>query len=233
MESTAATNGKALIDTPPDSFESRDHWNRIYSTKASNELSWHEDKPQLSLDLIGRHVASHSSIIDIGGGTSMLVPLLLRSGFGRGTVVDLSEAALRLVREGVNPSEEHRITLCPDNILEALDVGCFDVWHDRAVFHFLTEAKDRARYVEVAEQTVRPGGHLVLGTFGLDGPERCSGLPVCRYDSAGIAQIFARSFRVLESVDQLHKTPSGVDQHFLFTVFSRDTVDPEDDRIGF
>lgn len=212
---------------PTDPSAIRSHWNGIYSTKASNELSWHEDKPRLSLDLIERYVAPHSSIIDIGGGTSMLVPWLLRSGFDRGTIVDLAEAALQRVRDRVDSSEEHRMTFRAENILEAPDVGCFDVWHDRAVLHFLTDVKDKKRYVEVAEQTVRPGGHLVLGTFARHGPDRCSGLPVCRYDSAGIAQLFAKSFRVLESVDHLHKTPSGDDQHFLFTVFSRNVIDPQ------
>jgi len=199
----------------------RDHWNRIYSTKAAKELSWHEDDPTLSLHLIERYAAPHSSIVDVGGGSSMLVSLLVRSGFGPSTVVDLSEAALQQVRDRLDPSERDLITFREGNILETKDLGQFDVWHDRAVFHFLNEAKDRKRYIEVAERTVRPGGHLILGTFALDGPERCSGLPVCRYDSACIAQLFERGFQVLDSVDHFHKTPWGAEQRFLFTVLSK------------
>ena len=221
MESTEVTDRQGLMGGPDDKTDYRDHWNCIYSTKAAKELSWHEDEPSLSLDLIERYVAPHSSIVDVGGGSSMLVPLLVRSGFGPSTIVDLSEAVLRQVRDRLDPSERDLITLRAENILEAMNLGQFDVWHDRAVFHFLTEAKDRERYVDLAARTVRPEGHLILGTFALDGPEQCSGLPVCRYDSAGIAQLFGKSFEVLDSADHFHSTPWGVDQRFLFTVLSR------------
>lgn len=233
MESTEATDREVLMGSLTEKSGSRDHWNRIYSTKASKELSWYEDEPRLSLDLIGRYVAPHSSIVDVGGGLSMLVPLLAAKGFGPCTVVDLSDAALKQVRERLGVSGGDLITFRVGNILRAVDLGHFDAWHDRAVFHFLTDAKDRERYVELAAQTVRPGGHLILGTFALSGPDRCSGLPICRYDSVGIAQLFAKSFRVLDYVDHLHKTPSGVDQKFLFTVLSRNAGALQDGQSGF
>lgn len=175
----------------------------------------------MSLDLIERFVAPHSTIIDVGAGSSRLAQRLIEKGYGPCTVVDISRRALELVRDRLSPQEALQITFKVADILDAVDLGTFDLWHDRAVFHFLTDSQDRVRYVRVAAETVRPGGYLILATFSPHGPDHCSGLPVCRYDVEAIQEIFSPSFELRYFVDDVHHTPGGAEQRFIYTVLAR------------
>ena len=202
--------------------DAREHWDRIYSAaQEEGQWSWHQDDPTVSLRLIERFAEPHSTVIDVGGGSSLLAQRLIEKGYGPCTVVDISEYAIKLVSDRLSPRDSPQIVFKVANILDTAHLGTFDLWHDRAVFHFLTEPEDRARYVRVAAETVRPGGHIILATFSSRGPDRCSGLTVCRYDAEAIQEIFSPSFGLLYSVDDVHKTPGGAEQRFVFTVLAR------------
>lgn len=199
----------------------RQHWDRIYASKAVDSLSWHEVQPDVSLRLIRAYAAPGSNLIDVGGGCSLLVPEFIADGFPQGTVVDLSSEALHALASKLPPGQASKITFLVRDILDPAPLGSFQVWHDRAVFHFLTDPDDQKRYVHLAQQSVLAGGHLILAAFGLKGPDRCSNLPVCRYDAAALAQIFAPHFRLLHSEEHLHLTPAGQQQPFTYTVFRK------------
>ncbi|WP_437191113.1 class I SAM-dependent methyltransferase [Planctomicrobium sp. SH527] len=197
------------------------HWNSVYQSKSDTEVSWFEPEPQVSLELIRSVAPDGGSVIDVGGGTARLVDSLLQqSKPGQIAVLDVSEAALRKVKErlGEQAGEVHWVV---GDVTEQSGLGQYDVWHDRAVFHFLTDAAERGRYAELAAQTVRPGGHAILGVFALDGPQKCSGLEVCRYDAAGLARELGPAFRLVREHPHRHVTPSGKVQSFCFAVFQR------------
>jgi 2-polyprenyl-3-methyl-5-hydroxy-6-metoxy-1,4-benzoquinol methylase len=196
------------------------HWEGLYRRSQEEERSWSQAKPEPSLSLILKFSRPNDRVVDVGAGTSSLLAHLARRGYARLTAVDRSATALRTSRsraeaEGVRPLV--RI----GDVARLRSLGPFDVWHDRACFHFLTEPSDRDRYVRQATRAVRPGGHLVLGTFALDGPERCSGLPVTRYDAAGLARAFAPGFRLVAATRRRHHTPWGAVQPFTFVVLER------------
>ena len=198
----------------------RQHWESIYRTKAEDELSWHQDEPTLSLRLIREVASPESRIIDIGGGTSPLAARLSEDGFGCVTVLDISDAAVRRSRTRSQPLARGARWIRAD-VTKAKRLGRFDIWHDRAVFHFLTDLRDRRAYVDLARRTVPVGGHLVLATFALDGPEKCSGLDVVRYDSQTLDAEFATGFELLRKVRESHRTPWGTRQPFTYVVFRR------------
>jgi SAM-dependent methyltransferase len=198
-----------------------EHWDRVYTTNPSSKLSWHDESHTVSLSFIHRYASPGSSVIDIGGGSSTLVPSLVEQGFGPCTVVDISAKALQNAREGAAPATAALITWKVADILMPQQFGTFDVWHDRAVFHFLITPEQRAQYVQTAGTTVRKGGHLILAAFRPDGPERCSGLPVCRYNSMSLASLFVPDFKHKASSDHMHITPSGAEQPFTYTVLER------------
>ena len=201
--------------------DTRDHWDQIYTAQEANQWSWHQDDPIVSLELIERFAEPHSTVIDVGGGSSLLTQRLIEKGYGPCTVVDISQSALKLAGDRLGPRKSPQIVFKVANILDTAHLGTFDLWHDRAVFHFLTEPEDRARYVSVAAETVRPGGHIILATFSSQGPDHCSGLQVCRYDAEAIQEIFFPSFDLRYSIDDVHKTPGGAEQQFIFTVLAR------------
>ena len=205
-------------------LDTREHWDRSYSAQEEGQWSWHQDDPTVSLRLIERFAEPHSTVIDVGGGSSLLAQRLIEKGYGPCTVVDISEYAIKLVRDRLSPWELLRISFTVANVLDMAQLGAFDLWHDRAVFHFLTEPEDRARYVSLAAETVRPGGHIILATFSSQGPDRCSGLTVCRYDAKAVQEIFSPSFDLRYSIDDVHKTPGGAEQRFVFTVLARGSV---------
>jgi len=198
-----------------------EHWENIYSTKAEGELSWHQEDALDSLELIGQYAKPGSSVIDVGGGSSTLAAALVRRGFGPCTVIDISAAALQRAHSSLDEVTTARITWWVADLLQVQELGHFEVWHDRAVFHFLTEAAQRTQYVELAGRTVRPGGILVLAAFSLDGPERCSGLPACRYDASSLTDIFAANFQYIAASTREHVTPKGLLQSFTFVVMER------------
>ena len=197
------------------------HWNTIYSTRSDDSLSWHQPAPTLSLMLIRRFAAPGSSVLDVGGGSSTLAGALVSEGFSPCTVLDLSAAALQHARERIAPTLRDRIHWRVADILSNPALPAVDLWHDRAVFHFLTTPEERSAYAALAARTVTPGGHLIVGTFALDGPQKCSGLPVQRYDAATLAAEFAPAFRLIHQDRELHTTPTGAPQPFTYAVLQR------------
>lgn len=202
-------------------MDRKGHWEGVYTTKGESEVSWYQAEPRLSLDLI--EVADggrRGRIIDVGGGASLLVDRLLDRGFSRVAVLDLSDAALAKSRErlGKRPDEVEWIVA---DIARVEEVGTFDLWHDRAVFHFLTDPEDRRRYVDLARRTIPAGGHLVIATFADDGPTKCSGLDVCRYDARSLAGELGEGFALIADAKETHTTPWEATQSFVYGLFRR------------
>jgi SAM-dependent methyltransferase len=199
------------------------HWQNVYTKKGEKEVSWFQENPAPSLELIAQAGATPASaIIDIGGGASRLVDNLIDRGFEDVTVLDLSEAALQAAktRLGNRAGQVHWI-VADATVWEPLKA--YDIWHDRAAFHFLTEDRDRAAYVARLERALKVGGYAIIATFALDGPERCSGLSVVRYDPASLGQTVGCGFQLVDARRHAHATPSGSDQSFQFSVFRRVT----------
>jgi SAM-dependent methyltransferase len=196
----------------------KDHWEKIYSTKPDSEVSWTEPDPRTSLSLI-RELCPSGRIIDVGGGTSVLTDRLLDAGYSV-AVLDISEAALARARERLGTRADQVRWIFAD-VTAAPDLGMFDLWHDRAVFHFLTDPADRAAYIALLSRTIPVGGHVVIATFAPDGPEQCSGLPIQRYDGDSLARKLNGGFALLKSVPETHLTPWGNPQSFQYSVFKR------------
>lgn len=185
--------------------------------KAANEVSWYRPHLETSLALIAQAASSPSaSIIDVGGGESTLVDDLLARGYADITVLDISQTAIDANRKRLGKAAERLRWLVADITQVDLAPASYDVWHDRAVFHFLTEPRDRAAYVRQAARAVRPGGHVIVSAFGLEGPVKCSGLEVVRYDGESLHAEFGARFRLIESSKELHQTPFGTTQQFLY-----------------
>jgi SAM-dependent methyltransferase len=197
------------------------HWETVYSTKAETGVSWYQDEPRLSLELIGTVApAKGGRIIDVGGGASVLVDRLLDRPFERIAVLDISETALDKAKARLGERAERARWVVAD-VTEAPELGAFDVWHDRAVFHFLTAPADRRSYVELARKTVPEGGHLVIATFADDGPLQCSNLDVCRYNARSLASELGEDFSLVREARETHKTPWDSSQAFFYGVFRR------------
>lgn len=196
------------------------HWEQVYRTKRPDQVSWFQAEARLSRQLIERIVPDRAArIVDIGAGASTLVDGLLASGYQDLTVLDLSPSALVLARQRLDAGADAATWQVADVLTARFAPASFDLWHDRAVFHFLTDASDRARYVAQAHHAVRVGGHLLVATFAEDGPVRCSGLDVVRYSPTGLHAEFAAGFSLVESHRELHITPSGAQQAFTYGVF--------------
>ena len=199
----------------------RRHWDGVYSAKAEDEVSWFEESPALSLELIAACGAGpDSAIVDIGGGASRLVDALVDRGFTKVSVLDLSSKALAVAKARLGARGASVQWIAAD-VTSWKPSGQFDVWHDRATLHFLTEPTDRAAYVEALTAALRPGGCAIIGTFALDGPERCSGLPVVRYDSVALARVLGPAFALAETRLHEHRTPLGAVQRFQFSRFRK------------
>jgi SAM-dependent methyltransferase len=200
----------------------QDHWEHIYETKAENELSWYQENPAASLDLIrALPLQKAAAIVDIGGGESRLVDALLDEGFYALTVLDISEAALAAAKARLGQRSAKVNWIVADVTAWKPDTA-YDLWHDRACFHFLTEDSSRRVYTGRVARAVRPGGYVIIGTFALDGPERCSGLPVQRHDAASIGAVLGEDFALVESRRHDHVTPAGKTQRFQFSLFRRE-----------
>jgi ubiquinone/menaquinone biosynthesis C-methylase UbiE len=198
-------------------MQSKEHWEKVYTTKATDTVSWFQPHADLSLDLIKATGVSHdAAIIDVGGGASTLVDDLLANGYTDLSVLDLSAAALTAaqMRLGLQASKVQWIEA--DVTKVNLPDYRFDVWHDRAVFHFLTSAEDRAAYVQTVFRAVKPGGHVIVATFAEDGPNQCSGLPVVRNRADELHAEFGEAFALLSHRKEAHHTPSGTVQQFVY-----------------
>lgn len=193
------------------------HWEDVYARKAPDSVSWFQPHAQRSLDLIARTgLMRDAAIIDVGGGASTLVDDLLARGYHDLNVLDLSAAALDAAQTRLG-DEARRVSWVEADITEVdLPAQRYDLWHDRAVFHFLTDAAQRQAYVEQVLRAVKPGGHVIVATFAEDGPDRCSGLPVMRYGADALHAEFGAPFKLLEHSRETHHTPSGAVQHFVY-----------------
>jgi SAM-dependent methyltransferase len=196
------------------------HWNEVYETKRPDEVSWYQATPRRSLGFIDKHASKGDRIIDVGGGASTLVDHLLDLGHERVAVLDVSAVALAVCR-GRLADRAARVEWLVADVTSGPDLGQVELWHDRAVLHFLTDAADQRAYAELASRTLRPGGHLVLATFAPDGPEKCSGLPVQRHDAESLGQLLGPSFVLVEEGREIHVTPTGREQRFFWSVFRR------------
>jgi 2-polyprenyl-3-methyl-5-hydroxy-6-metoxy-1,4-benzoquinol methylase len=193
------------------------HWERIYASVAPNQVSWYRPHLDASLALIERAAHDRSAaIIDVGGGESTLVDDLLARGFNNLTVLDVSEVAIEATKSRLGEAADPVDWLTADITQVELPPAKYDVWHDRAVFHFLTVPEQRAAYVRQAACSVKPGGHVIVSTFGPEGPTRCSGLDVVRYDAEGLHGEFGLRFRLVEHSTEFHQTPFGTVQRFLY-----------------
>ena len=163
-----------------------------------------------------------SAVIDVGGGASRLVDALIEKGFRTVTVLDLSEAALAAAKARIGRRAERQVQwIVADVTVWEPRAAAYDVWHDRAAFHFLTEERDRTAYVARLTKAMKPGGHAIIGTFAPDGPDRCSGLPVARYDAQGLGRVLGDGFELVETLRHEHRTPAGSQQRFQFSLFRR------------
>jgi 2-polyprenyl-3-methyl-5-hydroxy-6-metoxy-1,4-benzoquinol methylase len=197
------------------------HWERVYTTKGEREVSWFQENPVPSLELIGlAGLPTDAAVIDIGGGASRLVDALAERKIGKITVLDLSAVALDAARERLGEKGADVKWVVAD-VTTWEPSQTYDLWHDRAALHFLTDASDRSAYVGNLKKAVRPGGHVIIGTFALDGPERCSGLPIMRYDAGVLGAILGIEFDLMDSRRHDHTTPWGAVQRFQFSTFRR------------
>lgn len=198
-------------------MSAKSHWEQVYATKTPTQVSWYQVHAQTSLELIQRTGISRTSpMIDVGGGASTLVDDLIDGGFQAITVLDISRAALQFAQQrlGVRGA---RVTWIEADITQVdLPPKAYEVWHDRAVFHFLTQPDDRRRYINAVRHSVRPGGHVIVATFALEGPERCSGLDVMRYSPERLHGEFGEDFELLTSMPETHHTPFGTEQRFIY-----------------
>jgi len=198
-------------------MQSKEHWEKVYTTRATDTVSWFQPHADLSLDLIKATGVTHdAAIIDVGGGASTLVDDLLANGYTDLSVLDLSAAALAAAQKRLGLQASKVQWIEADVTKADLPARRFDVWHDRAVFHFLTSAEDRAAYVQTVFRAVKPGGHVIVATFAEDGPNQCSGLPVMRYRADELHAEFGEAFSLLSHRKEAHHTPSGTVQQFVY-----------------
>jgi SAM-dependent methyltransferase len=193
------------------------HWERVYRTKRPTEVSWYTPHLDTSLRLIEEAAPSHDGpIVDVGGGEATLVDDLLDRGYRRVSVLDVSATALDVAKDRLGERAGEVDWLCGDLLTFPFPQHEYDVWHDRAVFHFLTQPNERAAYVRQVARSVKPGGHVIVATFGPDGPTKCSGLDVVRYEPDTLHEEFGAAFRLLKHLTEIHQTPAGATQQFTY-----------------
>jgi SAM-dependent methyltransferase len=199
----------------------KEHWNQVYLTKAPDDVSWFQTRPATSLRLIEAcGISRDEGLIDVGGGASVLVDFLLDAGFANLAVLDISAAALDYAKNRLGARADAVDWLATD-VTEFISPRRFALWHDRAVFHFLTDKTDRQKYVEAMKRTLNADGHAIIATFAIDGPEKCSGLQICRYDAPALCAELGAAFQLLEQVNETHVTPWSTEQRFSYFRFVR------------
>ena len=197
------------------------HWNDVYATKKEAEVSWYQETPDPSLELLTLvKVQLNAAIIDIGGGASRLIDVLLAKGFKDVTVLDLSADALNVARKRIGQAGSKAKWIVAD-VTEWEPAVVYDVWHDRAAFHFLNSEQQQLAYIERLRDGLRIGGYAIIGTFALDGPEKCSGLPVTRHSAESLSSLLGTGFTLLDARRHEHTTPWGTMQNFQFSTFKK------------
>lgn len=200
----------------------KEHWDRVYGRKRSVELTWFQEVPSTSLLLIRRMgLSSQARILDVGGGTSLLPSFLLQEGFLHLSVLDVSEKGLEVAKAQLGARADG-IEWFQGDLLEFEPPHRWDLWHDRALFHFLTSAEDREAYLRVLNRCLEPGGHVIIATFAPEGPSRCSGLDCHRYGPEDLQAVLGSGYELLGSVEEVHATPSGGTQEFVYSWFRRE-----------
>ena len=200
-------------------FDRKKHWGDVYQDKTPSELSWYQKEPKLSLELIrSTNAASNDAIIDIGAGTSVLVDYLKKEHYTNLTVLDISENAIAIAKKRLGESAKSINWIVSD--ITKFDVfQKFSLWHDRALFHFLTDPSDRGIYVKALINAIRPEGHLIIATFAIGGPKKCSGLEIVQYDSEKMKDEMGEDFELIEERKEVHITPDNKEQKFIFFHF--------------
>ena len=197
------------------------HWEKVYGKKTPEEVSWYQIEPKISLELIASAEISHTAkIVDVGGGPSVLVDKLLNHGFKDLTVIDVSSKALAHAKKRLG-SRAASVKWIEADITELEPSQKYERWHDRAVFHFLTDAEDRRKYVQNMDRSLNAGGHAIIATFSMEGPRKCSGLKVERYSSEKMKDELGRSFELIKSISEIHVTPSNTEQMFTYCLFKK------------
>jgi SAM-dependent methyltransferase len=195
----------------------KNHWEGVYERKGADEVSWYRPHLERSLAFLqNAGVPRDAAIIDVGGGTSTLVDDLLARGYGNVTVLDISAKAIDVARTRLGARAAEVTWLVGDITTLPLPAHAYDFWHDRAVFHFLRDEAERQRYVAAVKHALKPAGHIVVATFGPEGPERCSGLEVVRYSPDGLHAEFGGEFQKVASTTETHTTPWGTEQQFVY-----------------
>ena len=204
------------------SIDPKNHWEDIYKKKPSNEVSWYSPHLEKSLEIIlGFHLPKEAQIIDVGGGTSTLPDDLLAEGFKNITVLDISLEALEVSKRRLEGKAQSIQWIGADITKASLPASQYDVWHDRAVFHFLTKPEDRQKYVSCMGKALKPGGYALIATFGPNGPLKCSGLEIVRYSPQTLSYELGDAFKLLESFNETHATPFGTTQNFVYCGFKK------------
>jgi trans-aconitate methyltransferase len=203
-------------------MERKQHWETVYQQKQPDEVSWFQTHPEYSLELIhATGMAKNQPVIDVGGGASRLVDKLLEAGYQDVSVLDIAAAALAHAGNRLG-ERATQVTWLESDVTAFAPPRQYALWHDRAVFHFLTDAGDRAKYLAVLHRAILPGGHVIIATFAPDGPDKCSNLPVERYDAEKFQATLGKGFRLLETRSEAHRTPANKIQHFLYFRCRRD-----------
>lgn len=203
------------------SFDRKGHWETVYGKKTPQEVSWYQTEPTISLELIASIGMGYTAkVIDVGGGASVLVDKLLTQGFKNLTVLDISLKALEYAKERLGDSSGV-VKWIEADITDFEPPQKYDVWHDRAVFHFLTSEDDRKKYVRNMEKALNPGGYVIIAAFSIDGPLKCSGLDVERYSPDKLRNELGNHFEFIKSIDEVHKTPFNTEQKFTYSCFRK------------
>jgi 2-polyprenyl-3-methyl-5-hydroxy-6-metoxy-1,4-benzoquinol methylase len=212
----------AKMQTEKKDGEKKSHWENIYATKGAPHVSWYAPHLELSLQLIKQTgVNTAGQIIDAGGGASTLVDDLLEQGYQNISILDIASTALGVSQARLGSQANDVRWIEGDVTRIALAQNFFDVWHDRAVFHFLTEAQDRRRYLDLVKSSLKPEAHLILATFAQDGPAKCSGLEVVRYSIENLTAELGEGFELIKSLNGVHTTPFHTEQKFLYSHFRK------------
>lgn len=216
----ATSNEPVSQDREPEDWEG-DHWESVWTKAEADAVSWYQEAPEPCLTMVRELAGVDHHIAVVGAGTSALVLELAKRGYTNVEAVDISATALDRLREALGLASSGPVTLRQADVRTVEFDEPLDLWHDRATFHFLTDPGDRRRYVEQAARAVHPGGHLVMATFGPDGPETCSGLPVQRHSAAELAAAFGPAFELVDAFERAHHTPRQATQQFLHAVLRR------------